>query len=415
MARRELYVGIDVASQKVDVCFIDNEGRTVRPQARYGNDPQGWTELKAAIVSASSLCGRRPRVVCGMEATGNMHKRLEEALRKEKRRPLEVHVLHPRAVKHFAKALQRSAKTDRIDAEVIAQFLLRLQPQEKAAPPEGLEELREVTRMRRKLIEERTTCKNRLHKLLRYHFPGYKKLLGKQLSNRLLVVLESMPSADLILENGAEKIARIKNGNKHIIGRKFSESLCELASQAPAAALRKSTRMLLQSTAKRIRELTTHVAELDGIIEELLEEVFPNEVLTSIPGLGKVSAAAILAEIGDVRRFTSKGQFIGYCGLYPIVWESGEAKRRYQMTFKGNRMLKMTFLIASAAARQYNPVVATYYERLRKRGKSTKAAGGAIARKLAEIVFALLASNQPWSDDRARAGLSKGYAMSEMT
>jgi len=413
MARRELYVGIDVASRKVDVCFIDKEARTVRPRASYDNDPQGWTELRVAIVSASSLCGTRPRIVCGMEATGNMHKRLEEALRKEKRRTLEVHVLHPRAVKHFARALNTSAKTDRIDAEVIAQFLLRLQPQEKAAPLEGLEELREVTRMRRKLIEERTTFKNRLHKLLRYHFPGYKKLVGKRVSTRLLVILESMPSPDLMLAHRTDQIAQIKHGAHHVIGTTFSEHLRQLATQAPATSLRKSTRLLLQSTAKRVRELTTHIAELDGIIEELLDEVFPNEVLTSIPGLGKVSTAAILAEVGDISRFTTKGQFVGYCGLYPIVWQSGEATRRYRMTFKGNRMLKMTLLVASAAARQYNPIVATYYERLRKQGKSTKAAGGAIARKLAVIVYALLVSHQPWSNEKAHRGLCKGQAMAE--
>ena len=413
MSRRELYVGIDVANQKLDVCFIDNEARTVRPRSSYGNDPQGWTQLKTAIIAAASLCGRPQRIVCGMEATGNMHKRLEESLRKEKRRALEVHVLHPRAVKHFAKALQTSAKTDRIDAEVIAQFLLRLQPKPKAAPAEGLEELREVTRMRRKLIEERTTCKNRLHKLLQYHFPGYKKLLGKQLSNRLLLVLESMPSPDLMAQKGLDEIAQISNGPRQRIGKTFSEQLLQLARQAPVESLRKSTRLLLQTTAKSIRELTARVAEIDAIIEEMLAEVFPAEVLSSIPGLGKISVAAILAEIGDISRFESKGQFIGYCGLYPVVWESGEAKRRYRMTLKGNRMLKMTFLVASAAARQYNPVVADYYERLRRRGKSTKAAGGAIARKLAEIVFALLVSNQLWSVQKAQAGLTKACTMME--
>lgn len=413
MAHTDLYVGIDVSNRSFDVCFIDSNARTVRTRARYSNDPQGWRELKTAIVAAAALCGARPRIVCGMEATANMHKRLEEALRNEKRRTLEVHVLHPRAVKHFAKALRTSAKTDRIDAEVIARFLLRLQPEEQAPPPEGVEELREVTRMRRKMIEERTTCKNRIHKLLRYHFPGYGTLLGKYLSQRILVVLEAMPSPDLILESGAEHIAQIKNGPRHVIGMAFAENLIQLAQQAPRASLKRSTRLLLKSTARRIRELTAHIADLDGTIEELLDEVFPGQVLTSIPGIGHVSAASILAEIGDVRRFADKGQFIGYCGLHPVVWESGEAKRRYRMTRGGNRMLKMTLLVASAAARQYNPVVAQYYERLRKRGKSTKAAGGAIARKLAGIVFALLVSNQPWSAEKAQIGLDKGSAMRE--
>jgi len=126
-----------------------------------------------------------------------------------------------------------------------------------------------------------------------------------------------------------------------------------------------------------------------------------------------VSAAAILAEVGDIRRFANSTQFVGYCGLYPIVWESGETRRRYRMTFKGNRMLKMTLLVASAAARQYNPVIATFYERLRRRGKSKKAAGGAIARKMAALVFTLLARNEPWSADKASRGMQKAAAMLE--
>ncbi len=83
------------------------------------------------------------------------------------------------------------------------------------------------------------------------------------------------------------------------------------------------------------------------------------------------------------------------------------------MTRKGNRILKMTLLIASAAARQYNPVVAAHYNRLRDRGKTTKACGGAIARKLAEIVFALLASGEQWSAEKATRGLEKARLMTE--
>jgi len=413
MKRRSLFVGIDVAHQTVQASFLDEEARTMRASSSYANDPQGWVELRAAIISSASLCGKQARIVCGMESTGNMHKRLEQALRQETRRKLEVHVLHPKSVKHFHKALQKSAKTDRIDCHVIALFLIRMDPKMKEAMPEGVEELREVTRSRRKLVEERTTCKNRLHKLLRYHFPGYQKHLGKKLSARTLVALEEMPSPDLILGRSAESIATMRNGARHRLGIAYANALQTVARQTPTRSLKKSTRLLIQSTARRIRELTRHLAELDAIIEEMLDEIFPDQVLTSIPGLGPVSVAAILAEIGVVSRFTSKGQFVGYCGLYPIVWESGEAKRRYRMTTKGNRMLKMTLLVASAAARQYNPVVASYYERLRRRGKTTKAAGGAIARKMAEVVFALLISNQPWSSDKAQLGMKKAEAMTE--
>jgi len=413
MSAKQLFVGIDVANVKVDVTFLDGEARTVRPQATYANDPEGWPALRTAVVAAASLLGARTKVVCGMEATGNMHKRLEQALRAEKRRKLEVHVLNPRAVKSFAKALLTSAKTDRGDSHLIALFLMRMKPAPAAPVPELFEEFREATRTRRRLVEERTDAKNRLHKLLRYHFPGYRKTLAKHLSKGLLVALNALPSPHLVLGAAPGEIAAISYGTRHRVGAPLEEKLRTLAAQAPRADLPKLTQMLLRTTARRILDLDELIVEMDDGLADMLEQLFPGQVLTSIPGLGAVSAAAILAEICDIARFQSKTDFIGYCGLYPVVWESGEAKRRYRMTTKGNRMIKMTLLIASAAARQYNPAIAAYYERLRARGKSTKAAGGAIARKLAEIVFTLLVRNEPWSPEKATAGLAKSLAMTE--
>ena len=411
MTKTKLYVGIDVSNAKVDVAFLDKQVRTVRPQATYPNMPAGWVELADAVVAACAKLGPDVEVVCGMESTSNMHKRLEQALRREKRCKIEVHVLNPLAVKHFAKVLLKDTKTDRIDSHVIAQFLLRMQPEPAAEMPDEFEEFKEATRTRRRLIEERTATKNRLHKLLRYHFPGYREVVGKHLSQRLLTVLSQMPSPHALLERTEEELADIRYGRRHRVGGEFAGRLHELAGQAPRLQLPEVTQMLVRTTAERILEINTLLGRLDKAIGRMLERLFPDQVLTSIPGLGAVSAAAILAEVGDVGRFDSKEQFVGYCGLYPIVWESGEAKRRYRMTWKGNRMLKMTLLVSSAAARQYNPVISAFYERLRRRDKSTKAAGGAIARKMAELVFTLLVRNEPWSADKASRGMQKAEAM----
>ena len=81
------------------------------------------------------------------------------------------------------------------------------------------------------------------------------------------------------------------------------------------------------------------------------------------------------------------------------------------MTYKGNKFLKTTLLVASAAARQYNPAIAAFYERLRVRKKSKRAAGGAIARKLAEVIYAVLRRRQPWSAEIAARGIAKAQAM----
>jgi transposase len=195
------------------------------------------------------------------------------------------------------------------------------------------------------------------------------------------------------------------------VGCASAIKLSALAKAAPPRILPGMARLSIQDAAARILQLNHFIHGMDAAIAQELARLFPETVLASIPGLGPVSVASILAEVADIQRFPDKETFVGYCGLYPIAWESGDTKLRFRMTRKGNRMLKMTLLVASAAARQYNPAIRHFYARLRARGKSKKAAGGAIARKMAEIVWAVLTSNQPWSEEIALRGIARGEEM----
>lgn len=405
-----VYVGIDVANRKLDACFLDARLRPVRAAGTWANEPDGWKELAEAVVEAGRRGGEGARVVVGVESTSNMHTRVAMLLREEKRVETEVHVLNPRAVKNFAKAKLKDCKTDKGDARLIAEFVLRMQPEPRQATTLGMELMKETTRTRRRLVEERTKHKNRLHKLLRFHFPGYRKVIGKGLGTRIVAVLAAAPSPADVLALSVEQLSAIKSGRNRI-GVPFAEKVLELAAGAPTLTLPAATRLVIRTTAARVLDLHHHIAELDTAITALLHEHFPDQVLTSIPGLGDVSAAAILAEVGDITRFKRKEEFVGYCGLYPVVWESGDAKRKYRMTTKGNRMLKMTLMVASAAARQFNPIIKAFYARLRKRQKTKMAAGGAISRKLAEVVFTLLVRNERWDGEKATRGIGKAEAM----
>jgi len=415
MTQQEMYVGIDVSSKKLDVSFLDGAEKHLRQSMTVENGRAGWKELKDTIVAIADGNEAEMRVVCGMESTGNFHKCLENELRREKRLDLDVRVLNPMGVKYFGKALLKDSKTDQIDSILIAKYLKCINPKPGYRLREGVEELREGTRTRRSLIEERTQHKNRMHKLLRVHLPGYRQLLGKELTKQLLVVLSEMPSPDKILERTVEQISTLQTGKRHYVRPGFAEKLRELAEQAPRQRLYSATSMLLRMTACRILELDGLIAELDGVLEAMARALYPDQypLLLSIPGIGKVSAAAILAEVDDIKRFASSEDFVGYCGLYPVVWQSGDGERRYKMTYKGNRMLKLTFLVASSPARLNNPVVAAFYERLCRRGQSAKSAGGASARKLAELVYAILSKNEPWSDDIAQRGMAKGAEMAK--
>ena len=409
--RNELFVGVDVAEARFDVAFRDSVGQPVRSDRSFPNTPDGIRDLNGAICACASLIGQKSRIIVGMEATSNFHKGLEKTLREARPRTIEVHVINPYAIKQFKKMHLKVYKTDKLDAHMIALYLAKIAPRPYPEPAPGQEELKQLTRLRRSFSEETTKFKNRLRSLLRVHFPGYKQRLGNTISKKMLVAFSLYGSPHEIAAVDIDELADARTAYRHKIGKVFADNLKLLVKDAPVQRLAPALALVITWTARRVLDLADQVKELDSQIAMMVEEYFPGNVLESVPGLGGVSIAAIFGEIGDPKRFDTVEQFIGYIGLYPIVWESGQTKARFKMTKKGNKLLKMTFLVASAAGRRFNPVIHELYYRLRKRGKSKKAAGGAIARKLAAIVFTLLKNGEKWNPEKALAGMMKSELM----
>lgn len=409
MLARSLIVGIDVAKSKLDVCFLDANESPVHPGAVYPNRPSGWSQL---LDTLDALCSTKGYTVrCAMESTGVYHEALSRHLGTQKRVPMTVSVLNPRGVKAFGKAMLKDTKTDRLDRQLIAQYTIRMKPEPVEPITEEQRTLKQITRARRRFVEDRNKEVNRLHTLLHRHYPGYQSELGKELSASVLVILSAFQSPRSICDQSIDDLAKLRIGPRHRVRRSIASRLQEVARVAPVQDLGKAVELLISMQAQRIRDLDVQIGKLEECIEELVSEMPAGKLLMSIPGLGSVTVATILAEVGDIRRFESKEAFVGYCGLYSIIWESGDAKRKYKMSRKGNRWLKTALLVVTGPARRHNPSIASYNQRLLSRGKTSKAIGGALARKLAHIIWAVMTHNEPWSPERARRGQDKAEAM----
>jgi transposase len=397
-------VGIDVCRDTLDVAVLDGQGR-VRGRSQVTNDPSGWEALLATVKAAEKRLGVE-RAECAMESTGDFHQHAERVLRGAER---TVHVLNPLSIKGFARAMLKDVKTDRGDAELIARYVVAMKPEAPWTPPEGFSDLRELTRLRRSFIEDRTQVKNRLHRLLRGVLPGYRGHVGAKLSKRFVQAVALHPTPAELLR--ADRGTLLELGGPGV--ETFVTALVSVATAAPRRELPTGVRRAVQVTAQRILDLNELITEFDADIQSVVAEVFPDQQLTSIPGVGPVTSACVLAEVGDISRFASKRAFVGYCGLYPVVWESGTVRRTFRMSWKGNKHLKTALLLATASARRYNPAIKAMYDRLRARHKSKRAAGGAIARKLAEYIFVVLSRGVPWDPDLAARSIEKAQQMSE--
>ena len=127
-------------------------------------------------------------------------------------------------------------------------------------------------------------------------------------------------------------------------------------------------------------------------------------LLTSIPGIGETTAAIILAEMQDWRRFGSAKQFAAYIGLTPRECTSGSSVRgRPQLSRMGSRRLRKAFYLPAVVAKNHNPLIKAFCERLLSRGKNMMQVVGAAMRKLAHLAYGVLKSNQPFDPNYGQA------------
>jgi transposase len=119
--------------------------------------------------------------------------------------------------------------------------------------------------------------------------------------------------------------------------------------------------------------------------------------ITSIPGIGSVTGAAILAEIGNIRRFPSPEKLVAYAGIDPIVYQTGQFNAtNTRMSKRGSPYLRQALWQAAFTASRFDPQLRDYYQRKRAEGKAHGTVLGAICRKLLHRVYIILKEERPY-------------------
>lgn len=145
------------------------------------------------------------------------------------------------------------------------------------------------------------------------------------------------------------------------------------------------------------QQIHTIETEIEAHVRAHPELERQRDLLVSIPGVGALTAALVLAELGDVTRFESARQAAAYAGLVPRHYSSGTSvKRRTGLSKLGNSRLRRALYFPALSAMRHNEAVKVFAERLRARGKAKMAVVGASMRKLLHICFGVLRNGQPF-------------------
>lgn len=304
-------VGIDISKDRLDVACLPV---SIQPLTCFDNDAKGHAKLIACLKRI------HPRLVV-MESTGGYQRLVVAALAAER---LPVVVVNPRQVRDFARALGILAKTDAIDAMVIARFGEQVNPNLRPIPDAESTALTDLLARRRQLVELRTAESNRL-------------------------------------------------------------------AQAVTSRIKSSIRAILNVIEKQIEAIDE---DLDDQIKRSPAWKEKEDLLTGVPGIGKLTARTLLAclpELGDI----SRQAIAALVGVAPINRDSGMMRGK-RTTWGGRKVVRSALYMAALVATRYNPVLKAQYQKLIAAGKAKKLALIACTRKLLVILNAMLRNKTQW-------------------
>jgi transposase len=307
--KQAIFVGVDVSKKQLDVA--------IRPLGQVfgvSNDRRGIAQLVKRLKKLQPVC-------IAIDATGGFEKELAYALATEN---LPVAVVNPRQVSNFAKSTGQRAKTDAIDAAVLAHFAEVMKPEARPLPDVASRELSALVTRHRQLVEMMTAESNRR----------------------------------------------------------------DLASKA----VRKLINSLLRSLKDQLAVVDREIRKAISASETWRRKA---ELLRSVPGVGKVTTATLLAGLPELGKLDRR-QIAALVGVAPFNRESGTWKGK-RMIAGGRGWIRSVLYMSTVVAVRRNPILKEFYERLRARGKPAKQALTACMRKLLVILNAMLRRQTHWS------------------
>ena len=311
MKEEAVCVGVDVAKSTLDVASSDS-----RETRQFANNDEGISQ------AVRYISGVKPSGII-LEATGNLEMPLAAALQGG---GLPVVVINPRQVRDFARATGALAKTDAIDARVLALFGAQVKPEIRPLPDKKVREMRNLLTRRRQLIEMLTAEHNRLSQ-------GDKDI---------------RPSIET-----------------HI--KWLEEALSEINDDLD----------------RRIR-LSPSWLEKDNLLK-------------SVPGVGKVVSSSLLIELPELGELNRR-KIASLVGVAPFNRDSGTMRGR-RTVWGGRAKLRAVLYMAALVASRRNPIIAAFYQRLLDAGKVKKVALVACMRKLLTILNAILRTMTVWQPE----------------
>ena len=384
------YLGIDIAKVNHVASLISEDGSILVKAIKFTNSIEGLQKLLDSISNFDTS-----QIYCAMEATGTYWLSLFSALTDK---GFNVSVFNPYQIKSFRGAYNnRKQKNDVIDSILIANFLSFNGTEQTSLPNDDLLALKNLTRYRSNLVDNICKAKTQDTGILDKVFPEYSDLFSDTFSEASKQILLNCPTPNEVVNFNTRKLANLLK--KASRGHHSTDKVREVKSLAKNSFGIKFTG---DACSFEIKQLVNQIIFLENQAHELevkIKDIYSklDNHLQSIPGIGKVTAPTILAEIGDINNFSSPSKLTAFAGLDPSENQSGNKKSSNEKTSKrGSPYLRHALYTAAMVAANNDPIMHDYYIKKRAEGKHHYVALTGVERKLLGIIFHVLKENRDY-------------------
>lgn len=387
-----LYVGVDLHKEHHTAVMI-NCWQEKLGEIQFENKPSAFSKF---LLEVETYVSDGLSVVFGLEDVGGYGRALAKYL-----------VDHEQVVKEVNPALsflERKSqvmihKNDSWDAECVARILInKFNQLPDAKPNDLLWSIQQLVSRRNALVKAQSALKNQLHIQLNHHYPSYKKFFSELDGKTALAFWQQYPSPSCLEGVSIKKLtAFLLDVSNNTCSVKKASDILKLVKE-DGQTMKEYQEMRNFLVRSIVREIEFKKKEMKYIERELKQLVnLLDYQLETMPGIELVTASALIAEIGDVRRFPNANKLARFAGIAPVYFGSG-GKGKTHKSKQGNRALHALFYnlavqqvqVAKGSKMPRNPVFHAYYQKKLKEGKTKGQALVCIMRRLVNIIYGMM-------------------------
>lgn len=383
-------IGIDIGKNHHEATIIDDTGVIIGKSIKFTNSHNGANKLMDHIYKNIG----NQEVVFGLEATGHYWLSLYSFLLEK---GYTINVINPIQSDSFRNLYIRQTKNDTKDSFIIAEVIRFGRFTTTQLADEKILSLKQLCRYRLSLVDSVSELKCRIITVLDQIFSEYEKLFSDTWGISSKKLLEKYQTPEDFLELDTNKLADfLKEHSRGQLGFAKAEKIQEAAQNTFGIKFAQNAfKFQLKQLIKQVLFIEDQIKDLDKEIEFYYNQF--DSHLESIPGVGKVTAAIILSEIGDITRFKSAKALVAYAGIDPTVKQSGQfLANNNKMSKRGSPYLRRALFLCASTCTLHESPLNDYYNKKRSEGKHHLTAVGAVAHKLTHIIYAIMRDNKDY-------------------